>query len=65
MSIKNDNGDEFDNVAPEMFFNENGFQHNFSASRTPKQNGVVERKSRTLQEMTSIMLNDNDLPKYF
>ena len=37
----------------------------FSAPRTPQQNGVVERKNRSLQEMTRTMLNENNLPKYF
>ena len=31
---------------------QNGFGHNFSAPRTPQQNGVVERKNRSLQEMS-------------
>ena len=39
--------------------------HNFSAPRTPQQNGVVERKNRTLQEIARTMLNENGLPKYF
>nr|CAN77969.1 hypothetical protein VITISV_027333 [Vitis vinifera] len=39
--------------------------HNFPAPRTPQQNGVVERKNRTLQEMARTMLNENNLPKYF
>ncbi|KAH9716423.1 hypothetical protein KPL71_021459 [Citrus sinensis] len=34
-------------------------------ARTPQQNGVVERKNRSIQEMTRIMLNENSLPKYF
>ena len=33
--------------------------------RTPQQNGVVERKNRTLQKMARTMLNENNLPKYF
>ncbi|RVW63757.1 Retrovirus-related Pol polyprotein from transposon TNT 1-94 [Vitis vinifera] len=35
------------------------------APRTPQQNGVVERRNRTLQEMARTMLNENNLPKYF
>ena len=37
----------------------------FSAPRTPQQNGVVERKNTTLQEMTRTILNENNIPKYF
>ncbi|KAH9697863.1 hypothetical protein KPL71_023789 [Citrus sinensis] len=32
---------------------------------TPQQNGVVERKNRSIQEMARTMLNENALPKYF
>ncbi|XP_012834159.1 PREDICTED: uncharacterized protein LOC105955000 [Erythranthe guttata] len=31
--------------------------HEFSAPKTPQQNGVVERKNRTLQEMARVMMN--------
>ena len=48
-----------------MFCNEHGYDHNFFAPRTPQQNGVVERKNRTLKEMARIMLCENNLPKYF
>jgi len=33
--------------------------------RTPQQNGVIERKNRSLEELARTMLNDNSLPKYF
>ena len=33
-------------------FAEHGIFHNFSSPRTPQQNRVVERKNRSLQEMT-------------
>nr|GEY02575.1 zf-CCHC domain-containing protein/DUF4219 domain-containing protein/UBN2 domain-containing protein [Tanacetum cinerariifolium] len=35
-----------------------GITHNFLAPRTPQSNGVVERKNRTLQEMSKTMLNE-------
>ncbi|GJS22607.1 retrovirus-related pol polyprotein from transposon TNT 1-94 [Tanacetum coccineum] len=35
------------------------------ASRTPQSNGVVERKNRTLQEMSRTMLNEQSLPQKF
>ena len=39
--------------------------HNFFAPRTPQQNGIIERKNRTLKEMARPMLCENNLPKYF
>ncbi|KAM6587476.1 hypothetical protein CsatA_010081 [Cannabis sativa] len=64
-SVRSDHGGEFDNDALELFCDEHGFNHNFSAPRTPQQNGVVERKNRTIQEMARSMLNEISLPKYF
>ena len=39
--------------------------HQFSSPRTLQQNGVIERKNRSIQEMVRTMLNENALPKYF
>ncbi|GJU23856.1 retrovirus-related pol polyprotein from transposon TNT 1-94 [Tanacetum coccineum] len=53
VSIRTDHGREFDNeVQFGEFCDANGITHNFSAPRTPQSNGVVERKNRTLQEMS-------------
>ena len=45
------------------FCNKLGISHNFYAPRTPQQNGVVERKNRSLQELARTILNDYALPK--
>ena len=47
------------------FCEENGILHQFSILRTLQQNGVVERRNRTLQEMARIMLLENNLLTYF
>ncbi|GJU23160.1 retrovirus-related pol polyprotein from transposon TNT 1-94 [Tanacetum coccineum] len=66
VSIRTDHGREFDNeVQFGEFCNANGITHNFSAPRTPQSNGVVERKNKTLQEMSRTMLNEQSLPQNF
>jgi len=49
ISIRSDHGGEFENNDFEMFCDEHGIDHNFSAPRTLQQNGVVERKNRALE----------------
>ncbi|GJR40655.1 retrovirus-related pol polyprotein from transposon TNT 1-94 [Tanacetum coccineum] len=66
VSIRMDHGRGFDNeVQFREFCNANGITHNFSALRTPQSNGVVERKNRSLQEMSRTMLNKQLLPQKF
>ncbi|GJS53106.1 retrovirus-related pol polyprotein from transposon TNT 1-94 [Tanacetum coccineum] len=66
VSIRIDHGREFDNeVQFGEFCNANGITHNFSSPRTPQSNGMVERKNRTLQEMSRTMLNEQSLPQKF
>ena len=63
--IRSDHGGEFQNERFEHFYEMHGIKHNFFAPRTPQQNGVVERKNRSLEELARTMLNENSLPKYF
>ncbi|KAJ9566985.1 hypothetical protein OSB04_002951 [Centaurea solstitialis] len=46
--LHSDNGTEFRNAKLQSFLEDVGISHNFSAVRTPQQNGVVERKNQTL-----------------
>ncbi|GJS62629.1 retrovirus-related pol polyprotein from transposon TNT 1-94 [Tanacetum coccineum] len=63
---RTDHSREFDNkVQFGEFYKANGITHNFSAPRTPQSNDVVERKNRTLQEMSRTMLNEQSLPQKF
>ncbi|GJX89572.1 retrovirus-related pol polyprotein from transposon TNT 1-94 [Tanacetum coccineum] len=66
VSIRTDHGREFDNeVQFREFCNAKGITHNFLSPRTPQSNGMVERKNRTLQEMSRTMLNEQSLPQKF
>jgi transposase InsO family protein len=56
--IRSDNGTEFKNTQVEDFLDEECIKHEFSAHYTPQQNGVLERKNRTLIEMTRTMLDE-------
>ncbi|GKD06970.1 retrovirus-related pol polyprotein from transposon TNT 1-94 [Tanacetum coccineum] len=60
-----DKTEAFDQFKIFKFCNANGITHNFSVPRTPQSNGVVERKNRTLQEMSRTMLNEQSLPQKF
>jgi len=63
--IRSDNGTEFKNVGVEEYLDEEGVKHEFSAPYTPQQNGVVERKNRTLIEMARTMLDKYKTPDNF
>jgi len=64
-SIRSDHGGEFQNEKFSKFCEKMGIFHNLSAPRTPQQNGVVERKNRSLEELARTMLSESSLPKYF
>ncbi|XP_021767741.1 uncharacterized protein LOC110732131 [Chenopodium quinoa] len=61
--LRSDHGTEFENSKFDEFCTEYGMDHNFSAPRTPQQNGVVERKNRSLEDMARIMLISSRLPR--
>jgi transposase InsO family protein len=63
--IRSDNGSEFKNLQAEEFIEEEGIKNEFSAPYTPQQNGVVERKNRTLIDMTRTMLEEYKTPERF
>ncbi|GJT36502.1 ribonuclease H-like domain-containing protein [Tanacetum coccineum] len=48
-----------------QFYRMKGIKKEFSIARTPQQNGVAERKNRTLIEATRTMLADSLLPTTF
>ncbi|KAI3735667.1 hypothetical protein L6452_15175 [Arctium lappa] len=64
-SIRSDHGTEFKNSSLNNFFENKGISHNFSSVRTPQQNGVAERRNRTIIEAARSMLSDSHLPTQF
>jgi IS30 family transposase len=56
--IRSDNGVEFKNTQVEDFLDEEGIKHDFFTPYTPQQNGVVEKKNRTLIEIARTMLDE-------
>ena len=63
--IRCDNGTEFKNKLLDDFCINKGIKSEFSIARTPQQNGVAERKNRTLIEAARTMLADSTLPIQF
>nr|GEY21389.1 putative ribonuclease H-like domain-containing protein [Tanacetum cinerariifolium] len=63
--IRCDNGGEFGNKEMNDFCSQKGIKREFNNARTPQQNGVAERRNRTLIEAARIMLNDAKLPVTF
>ena len=45
VKIRSDHGKEFENARFDSFCEKNGIKKEFSALKTPQQNGVVERKN--------------------
>ncbi|GJS18879.1 retrovirus-related pol polyprotein from transposon TNT 1-94 [Tanacetum coccineum] len=54
--IRTDNGTEFVNQTLREYYEKVGISHETSVARSPQQNGVVERRNRTLIEAARTML---------
>ncbi|GKA45358.1 retrovirus-related pol polyprotein from transposon TNT 1-94 [Tanacetum coccineum] len=65
ISVRTDRGTEFLNKTLHAYFKQEGIEHQTSTPRTPEQNGVVERRNRTLIEAARTMLLASKLPLSF
>ena len=65
VKIRSDHGKEFKNTRFDSFCEKNEIKKEFSALKTPQQNGVVERKNRVIQEMARVMLLNKKIPQKF
>ena len=59
--LRSDNGGEFTSREFNLFCENPGIKRQFSAARTPQQNGVAERRNRTVQEAARTMLSEANL----
>ncbi|GJT57934.1 retrovirus-related pol polyprotein from transposon TNT 1-94 [Tanacetum coccineum] len=64
LTIRTDNGTEFKNEKLRVFYAKLGIVHKTSIARTPQQNGVVERRNRTLVEAARTMLIFSKAPEF-
>nr|GFA14852.1 hypothetical protein [Tanacetum cinerariifolium] len=62
--IRTNNGTEFKNTNLKAYYEKLGIMRQFSTACTPQQNGVVERRNRTLVEAARTMLIFSRLPKF-
>nr|KAJ0224692.1 hypothetical protein LSAT_V11C100043190 [Lactuca sativa] len=63
--LRSDHGTEFQNSTLEEFYDHKGIGQNFSAPRTPQQNGVAERRNKTLIEAGRTLMIHVGLPMSF
>ena len=63
--LRSANTREFTSNEFNEFCEIHGIKRQFSAAKTPQQNGVVERKNRTVQEAARTMLNEAKLSDAF
>nr|GFA69160.1 putative ribonuclease H-like domain-containing protein [Tanacetum cinerariifolium] len=65
ITVRTDRGTKFVNKTLNAFFKEEGIEHQTSTTRTPEQNGVVERQNYTLVEAARTTLLASKLPLLF
>ena len=63
-TLRTDRGGEFTSQGFRSFCDENGINRHLTAPYSPQQNGVVERRNRTLMEMTRSIMKHMKIPDY-
>ena len=63
--FRSDRGGEFTSLEFNEFCTEHAIKRQLTAAYTPQQNGVAERKNRTMMNMVRSMLFEKHLPKIF
>ena len=65
LMIRSDNGTEFKNYTLDELLSDEGIKHQYSTPYTPQQNGVAERKNRTLMDAARTMMAEFKSPYNF
>jgi transposase InsO family protein len=63
--LRTDRGGEFNSLDFRNYCEENGIKRQLTAAYTPQQNGIAERKNRTIMDMVRSMLSCREIPKEF
>ena len=63
-TFRSDRGGEFISHEFNSYYKDNGIKRHLTAPYTPQQNGVVERRNRTLMEMARSILKHMHMPNY-
>ena len=63
--LRSDRGGEYNSKEFELYCQEHGIKKHITIPYTPQQNGVAERKNRTLMNSVRCMLLHSCLPKEF
>lgn len=62
--FRSDRGGEFTSLEFNSFCEQNGVKCNLTAPYSPQQNGIVERRNRTLMDMTRSIMKAMHVPNY-
>ncbi|GAA0173161.1 transmembrane signal receptor [Lithospermum erythrorhizon] len=63
--LRTDRGGEFNSEQFDQYCKDQGIKRHLTTTYTPQQNGVAERKNRTLMNMVRAMITTKNMPKKF
>ena len=64
-TLRGDHGGEYNSKEFESYCEEAGIQRHLTVAYSPHQNGIAERKNRTIVEMARSLLKEKDMPNSF
>jgi transposase InsO family protein len=64
-TVRSDRGGDFSSWNFKEFYDKHGIKREYTIPRTPKQNGVVERHNRSIQQMVRSMMNERNIPQTY